>query len=67
MKKSFITFWKDTWELQKASNRFTKKHWKGYIVLSISGVAIGCMLRYTIEKVINFIETKKEKSEDEES
>lgn len=67
MKKTFIIFWKDMWELQKESNIFLKKHWKGYTVLGIVMVTIGCALPCAIVKVKDFIETKKEKSEEEES
>lgn len=38
MREAFITFWKDMWESQKETNRFLKKHWKGYTVLVIVGV-----------------------------
>lgn len=55
------------WESQKETNRFLKKHWKGYTVLVIVGSVIGCVLPCAIEKVKDFIETKKEKSEEEES
>lgn len=67
MKKTFVTFWKDMWESQKETNRFLKKHWKGYTVLVIVGSVIGCVLPCAIVKVKDFIETKKEKSEEEES
>lgn len=71
MKKSFITFWKDFWELQKATNELSKaflnKHWKGFLVFEAATFATGCMLPCAIEKVKDFIETKKEKSEEEES
>lgn len=71
MKKSFITFWKDFGKLQKAttalSNTFLKKHWKGYLVFAATAFVTGCMIPSMIEKVQDFIETKKEKTEEEES
>lgn len=67
MKKSFITFWKDMWESQKATNRFLKKHWKGYLVFAATAFVTGCMMPSMIEKVQDFIETRKEKSEEKES
>lgn len=44
-----------------------KKHWKGFLVFEAATFATGCMLPCAIEKVKDFIETKKEKSEEEES
>lgn len=67
MKKSFITFWKDFGEVQKVANKFLKKHWKGYLVFGAAAFATGYMIPTTIERVKDFIETKKEKSEEEES
>ena len=67
MREAFITFWKVMWESLKETNRFLKKHWKGYTVLVIVGSVIGCVLPCAIVKVKDFIETKKEKSEEEES
>lgn len=67
MREAFITFWKDMWESQKETNRFLKKHWKGYTALVIVGFVIGCVLPCAIVKVKDFIETKEEKSEEEES
>ena len=67
MKKSFITFWKDYWEVLRALNRFMKKHWKGYLVFGAASFATAYMLPSMIVKVKDFIETKKEKSEEEES
>lgn len=29
---SFKEFWKDMWALQMESNKFMKKHWKGYLL-----------------------------------
>lgn len=43
------------------------KHWKGFLVFEAATFATGCMLPCAIEKVKDFIETKKEKSEEEES
>lgn len=71
MKKSFITFWKDMWESQKEttalSNMFLKKHWKGYLVFAATAFATGCMIPSMTEKIQDFIETRKEKSEEKES
>ncbi len=67
MKKSFITFWKDLGEVQKVSNAFLKKHWKGYLVFGAAAFATGYMVPSITKKVKDFIETRKEKSEEEES
>jgi hypothetical protein len=67
MREAFITFWKDMWESQKETNRFLKKHCISFPVLVIVGSVIGCVLPCAIVKVKDFIETKKEKSEEEES
>lgn len=40
MKNSFKLFWKDLWELQKGSNAFLKKHWKGYAVFCLGTFAV---------------------------
>lgn len=67
MKKSFITFWKDMLEAQKVTNACIKKHWKGYVLLLTTCYSAGCVIPNIITKVIDLIETKKEKSEEEES
>ena len=67
MKKSVITFWKGSGEAQKATNKFLKKHWKGYIVFEAVVFATGYVIPSIIGKVKDLIETKKEKSEEEES
>lgn len=67
MKKSFIAFWKDMWEAQKVTNACMKKHWKGYLVFSTACFAIGCAIPGVVTRVCDLIETKKEKSEEEES
>lgn len=67
MKKSFITFWRDMWEAQKVTNACMKKHWKGYLVFLTACLITGCAIPVAVTKVSNFIETKKEKSEEEES
>lgn len=67
MKKSFITFWKDMWEAQKVTNACMKKHWKGYLVFLTTCFITGCAIPVAVTKVSDFIETKKEKSEEEES
>ncbi len=33
MIKSFKTFWKDLYEVQKEYGKWMKKHWKGYFIL----------------------------------
>lgn len=33
MIKSFKTFWKDLYEVQKEYGKWMKKHWKGYFTL----------------------------------
>lgn len=38
--KAFKTFWKDYWELCKEGGKWMKKHWKGYLVLSICVAAV---------------------------
>lgn len=67
MKKSFITFCKDMWEAQKVTNACMKKHWKGYLVFSMTCFITGCAIPVAVTKVSDLIETKKEKSEEEES
>ena len=44
-----------------------KKHWKGYVLLLMTCYSAGCVIPIIITKVIDLIETKKEKSEEEES
>lgn len=67
MKKSFITFWRDMWEAQKVTNACMKKHWKGYLVFLTTCFVTGCAIPVAVTKVKDFIETKKVKSEEEES
>ena len=67
MKKSFITFWKDMWEAQKVTNACMKKHWKGCLVFLTTCFITGCAIQVAVTKVSDLIETKKEKSEEEES
>ena len=67
MKKSFITFWGDMWEAQKVTNACMKKHWKGYLVFLTTCFVTGCAIPVAVTKVSDLIETKKVKSEEEES
>lgn len=69
MKKSFITFitfWKDFWELQKATNELSKaflnKHWKGFLVFEAATFATGCMLPCAIEKVKKILSKLRKKN-----
>ena len=34
MIKSFKSFWKDLYEVQKEYGKWMKKHWKGYFILT---------------------------------
>ena len=34
MIKSFKTFWKELYEVQKENGKWVKKHWKGYLLLT---------------------------------
>ncbi len=36
MIKSFKTFWKELYEVQKENGKWVKKHWKGYLLLIAS-------------------------------
>lgn len=36
MRKSFKTFWKDLYKLNKDSWIWMKKHWKGYFILIVA-------------------------------
>lgn len=51
MKNSFKLFWKDLWELQKGSNKFLKKHWKGYMVFVIGCTVLGYVIPFGVMKI----------------
>ena len=57
-------FWKDYWELFKASGRFCKDHWKGVILLN--AVLIGTELAYYQARYDLFDLDFSKKSEKEE-
>lgn len=66
MMKAFKEFWKEYYELCKLSDKWCKKHWKGYIALSavIVGAEFAWFYRDTIkDKFSNKIESKKSKEE----
>ena len=52
------SFWKDYVELVKQSNKWFKKHWKGYLVIC----AICLVIPYVVEKIMDKIEIIKSKS-----
>lgn len=50
MIKSFKTFWKELYELQKEYGKWMKKHWKGYLLL-LSSIIGGELLWFFRDNV----------------
>lgn len=68
MKKAFKNFWKEYFDLCKASGAWMKKHWLGYIILCgvIFFVTFGTsflQMKWSerkLEKTLNDLESKSE-------
>lgn len=64
MKNSFKTFWRDFWGLQKASNSFLKKHWKGYLVFTLGVTAVCYGIPLGVMKIKEKLEERNEEVEE---
>lgn len=57
------TFFKDMWDLQKHSNEFMKKHWKGYLVFCSTFVAAE-MAYFHKDEIVEIVKEKLPKKEE---
>ena len=59
-------FFEDLWDLQMASNRFLKKHWKGYLVffVVVEAIFIGVFYVWNYwDEICKFFNQRKEDEE----